>query len=91
MTIWYKVIFNQISKIKILRSTEKSVWIENKVYGPSRHAKKSDFYNFFETFDKAKEFLIKRQQNRELKARKHAENELKLLHKMFQIKEEDIK
>jgi len=94
MKIWYKISLGSsqpISKVEIIRSTEKSVWVENKIYGPSRLTKRSDYHNFFETFNEAKDFLVKRQQNRELNARKRAETELKLLQKFFQIKKENIK
>ena len=69
--IMYKATYgNNIIPVEIIRETASSVWLKNE---SQYRKKKCDSWNFFDTFDEAKAFLIEKF-NKEIS---NLENELK--------------
>jgi len=70
MEIWYRVNRHAwrdqqfVEAVEVVRSTEKSVWINNRRTAPARNDIRSSYSNYFKTFSEAKEFAINRQQER---------------------------
>jgi hypothetical protein len=54
----------KIQRVLCDRETEKSVFISNPSGGADRFAKKSEYKNYFDTFEEAKNFLINKSQLR---------------------------
>jgi hypothetical protein len=57
-----------IEKIEVEKETEKCVFIKRTDYKGKpildRNNKRSDYYNFFDTFEEAKQFLLSKSYNR---------------------------
>lgn len=60
----------KIEQIEVERETEKFVWIDGR-----RNAKKSEYENYFDSFDDAKKFLMDYADDRLRKARLVLQNE----------------
>ena len=54
----YRVVWEEIKKHSITRSTDKSVWFLSERGIELRESKRSLHMNWFDTFDEAKKFLI---------------------------------
>jgi hypothetical protein len=58
---------NLIDEIEITKESEKSVWVKTQWRDKetiTQERKRSDWHNFFDTFDEAKNFLIEKSENR---------------------------
>lgn len=56
-TMYKTTIFDEIVKVVVERETKASVWIKE-VAGANQYRKRCDSWNFFDTFEEAKCYLI---------------------------------
>lgn len=79
---------NEIEKVEITRETEKSIWL--KVLSGERKAKKLSRYEvYYDTFEEAKECLIKSIKNNIEQAEIKIESELEELKEAEALKENE--
>lgn len=52
---------DQIEEIEVIRETEKFVVVPSGLKGERRDAKRSEYTNYFDTWQEAKDFLIDRE------------------------------
>lgn len=57
--IKYRTYFDKIETVEVVRETAASVYVGEKM-GGRREAKRSSFYNYFDTWQEAHEFLVLR-------------------------------
>lgn len=60
MIIMFRVLFDSISKYEVTRTSDKSVWYKNSRGTEGRDLRKTTHYSWFDTFEEAKEFVVKK-------------------------------
>lgn len=81
---------NEIEKVDVERETEHTVWIiiqGDKTVSPWR--KRSDCWNFFDTFDEAKQFLVEKYEKIINQLEQQLDRKRKQLDKILNLKEDE--
>lgn len=78
---------NEITTVQIVRETEKCVFIPRSgpIGGERRESKRSEFYSYFSTWEKAHEYLLNRATTKlkyAIKRKVEAEDELRQMQQM---------
>ncbi len=80
----------KIEAVQVERSTDKSVWYkETNWNGSSKISQtriKSDYYNFFKTFEEAKDFLVKKAERKHENAKRNLDSARSELEEMKALK-----
>jgi len=82
---------NPIKKVECVRETEKSVWIVESWNGKEKiqqTLKRSSWRNYFDTFEEAKQFLIKDCEHKLMGLQGRVSNEQKNLVKLYELKDD---
>ena len=89
--IMYKTnTFDGIEKVEIERDTEKTVWIKlQHITKTTQFRKKSDSWNFFDTFEEAKQFLIEKHEKTISSLENRINYERERIHKILTLKEDE--
>ncbi|MDY0227245.1 MAG: hypothetical protein RBR38_10490 [Desulfomicrobium apsheronum] len=80
----YRTNGRAIAIVEAERETEQCVWVDGR-----RQAKKSDYYNFFDTWDDAHNFLKSCAQKEVLKARRQLDYKLEGLETILALRNPD--
>jgi len=87
----FVVCFGEIRKVSVVRETDKCVFILNRNGDERKELKSTEFHNYFDSFDAAKNFLIQKQ-SREIDAiKRRLEAEKDKLGQIQGLKIEDIR
>lgn len=92
MPLWYRVNgfgSSRIHKVEATRSTAKSVWLKTD-RGERRFARRSDLSWFFETFDEARDFVLKRLRHRHDNAVREAARSESRIATVGQLTDDDL-
>jgi len=86
--IKYRTYFDKIETVEVLRETISSVYVQTgSKKGERREAKRSSFYNYFDTWQEAHAFLVLRAEIAVDGARSRLENEERRLGQIRGMKE----
>lgn len=81
----YRTNGRAIAVVEVSKETEQSVWVDGR-----RNAKRSEYYNFFDTWDEAHENLKDRAQRKVVSARRSLDFAMEDLEKIIAMRKPEV-
>ena len=60
MKTMFRVLFDSISEYEVTKTSDKSVWYITSRGNADRDLRSTNYYSWFDTFEEAKEFIVKK-------------------------------
>lgn len=87
----YVVRYGGITKVNVIRETDKCVFISDRLSGERKELKSTSYHNFFDCFEDAKNFLVTTQEEKIKQIRMDLERHNGKLGQLKGLKIENVK
>lgn len=86
--IWYRAYSSEIIPVSVVKASDKMLTLQQTRMGKNiRNAIRSDFYNYFRTWQEAKDFLLTQAQGRIERAERELQIAQQQMHKVTELRE----